>query len=57
VVPKLLSDTLYFCVLCGSSMRLKDCVTLAGCVTSIVLADKYVYAAGRERIVQGNICA
>lgn len=54
LVIKLLSDTLYFCVLCGSSTRLKDCLTLAGCVTSITLADKYVYAAGRERIVHGN---
>jgi len=35
-------------------MRLKDCLTLTGCVTSIALADKYVYATGRERTVQGN---
>jgi len=54
LVIKLLSVIWYFCRLFGSSMRLKDCLTLAGCVTSIALADKYVYAAGRERIVQGN---
>jgi hypothetical protein len=55
LVIKLLSSSLYFCVLCGSSMRLKDCLTVAGCVTSIALADKYVYCCMRREDCAGEL--